>query len=59
MKGYRKFQLDSHLVPQYFSEIANKLNIPIRHHGFGQPVQFDDMIKEKDSYTRCIWGFKT
>jgi len=54
MKGYRKFQLGSYLVPQYLSEIANKLNAPIRHHGFGQSMQFDDMLKEKDSYPGCI-----
>jgi len=33
-------------------KISNKLNVPIRHHDFGQAVQFDDMIKENDISTR-------
>jgi len=35
-------------------EIANKLNVPIQHYDFGQPMQFDDIIKEKDNYSGCI-----
>ena len=54
MKGRREFQLGSHLVPQCLAEIANELNIPIWHHDFAQPMQFDDIINEKDSYPGCI-----
>jgi len=41
-------------MPQCLSKIANKLNIPNRYYDFGQPMQFDDMIKEKDNYLGCI-----
>ena len=46
-------------MPQCLSEIANKLKAPIRHHDFGQPMQFDDIIKEKDNYPGCIGGVST
>jgi len=45
MKDYRKFQFGFHLVPQYLPKKFNKLGVPIRHHGFEQPIQFDYMIK--------------
>ena len=44
-------------MPKYFPEVANKLNVPIGRHGFRYHMQLDDIIKEKDSYSRRIWGF--
>jgi len=34
-------------------EIANKLDVSIGHHSFGQPMQLD-IFKEQDNYSRRI-----
>jgi len=58
MKGCQKFQFGVHLVPKCLPEVADKLNVPIRHHSFVQPMQLDDIIKEKDIDSECINGLR-
>jgi len=38
MKSYRKFQFGAHLMRKCLPEVAKKLNVPIGHHSFRQPM---------------------